>query len=680
MKTKRMWVLVGIAALVLHAGMAAAAETQVPEECLEPNLPPEVQRFCDQLRFADVPHYHVVRYAPTGAVRSIHLIDTVTGRELVTSYPHGIKFALADELTPGESDREVRVRTEELNGALEAAPTPAPPVPAPAGFATGLPIGWNSSTGLTPGQCLNYMIAPLSNNVEQASFSSQNTAQSTAEQINVSATVSLAFDLFSASDTVSFSDQWQSSTNSSNQYYNFYSLYTLNSTVPQNNPLNEQGLNAGTSFNTLCGSDYLSSVPVGMVATLSLNYGSTLQSTQQSITNTLNVSFGLDSVSTAVGVANQATNSSSYFTFSMTTYGGGADATSKLHSAFAAVNAANQAFYALCSQGDTGACTQFTSNLGQGASQALTSFNQLVTGLSSATNPDLSFLQTFPSGVAGASTPQAVTTPIPLQTSDVLAPYKPQLEQVLTLVNQISTLNNRVRLLQGLFDAEPGVNPAGVLDLVSYLDRLRNIYRADRNTLLTSLQNCLQATSANVTSVCQPIIANQAQNAFEYYGSNGPGSDFFAQQNTLALQYTAQQQIGPSFPTVPLDVIYIDELPSFAGVGFNVPIAGEAAFVSFFDRPAPGSAASPNVNLLALDPDAPLSTNNVSATVRQNPSSSSPFTLWAILSVPPIEPLSTPGVVFTSTSCTPTFPQPCAINYGLGTFAVQHRQIQDLFD
>ena len=317
MKTKLMWILVGIAALGLHAGMAAATETQLPEECLEPNLPKEVQRFCDQLRFADVPHYHVVRYAPAGAVRSIHLIDTVTGREIVTSYPHGIKFAIADELTPGESDREVRVRTEELQGALEAAPTPAPPVPAPVGFAVGLPIGWNSSTGLTPGQCLNYTIAPLSNPVEQVSFSSQNTANSTAEQINVSATVSLAFDLFSASDTFSFSDQWQSSTNSSNQYYNFYSLSTLNSTVPPTNPLNAQGQNAGTSFNTLCGSDYLSSVPVGMVATISINYGSTSQSTQQSITNTLNVSFGLDSVSTAVGTASQDTSSSSYFTFSM---------------------------------------------------------------------------------------------------------------------------------------------------------------------------------------------------------------------------------------------------------------------------------------------------------------------------------------------------------------------------
>ena len=87
MKTKCMWILVGIAALGLYVGMAAATETQLPEECLEPNLSPEVQRFCDQQRFADVPHYHVVRYAPAGAVRSIHLIDTVTGTRRIILVP-----------------------------------------------------------------------------------------------------------------------------------------------------------------------------------------------------------------------------------------------------------------------------------------------------------------------------------------------------------------------------------------------------------------------------------------------------------------------------------------------------------------------------------------------------------------------------------------------------------------
>jgi hypothetical protein len=106
--------------------------------------------------------------------------------------------------------------------------------------------------------------------------------------------------------------------------------------------------------------------------------------------------------------------------------------------------------------------------------------------------------------------------------------------------------------------------------------------------------------------------------------------------------------------------------------------------VGFANRPVQvpgqGTFVIPNADILALEPNQPLSTNNVSATVRQNPSSPSPFTLWQIISVPPIELLSSPGTVFTSTSCTPTFAQPCGIDYGIGTFAVQHRQIEDLFD
>ena len=381
-------------------------------------------------------------------------------------------------------------------------------------------------------------------------------------------------------------------------------------------------MTAGT-FNTLCGNEFLSSVPVGMVATLSLNYGSSSESTPQSITNQLTVSFGLDSVSAAVEVANQDTTSSSYFTFSMTTYGGGTAATNALHDAFSKTGSQG-AFYALCAQGNSDACTQFTSNLGQGATAALNSFNGLVAGLSTATNgPDLSFLQIFPHGVAGAGTPQAVTSPIPasaIPTNDVLAPFKSQLEQVLTLLDQIATLNNRVSSLQGLLNQTTVLNPARFLDIVSYLDRLGNIYNPDRRTLRQNLANCLQATSTNVQSVCQSIIDNQASNAFEYYGVNGPGSNFFAQQNTLALQYTGVESLSPStLPPVPQDVIYIDQLPSFAQVGSSVPIAGEAAFVSFFDRPIlTAGQFAPVVDILALRPNEPLSTDNVSTKVRAN--------------------------------------------------------------
>jgi hypothetical protein len=157
MKTKLMWILVGIAALGLYAGTAAAAAARdatvpngarhhVPKICQRPHLSKEIQRFCDQLQFADVPHYHVVRHAHHGVVRSIHLIDTVTGREVFTSYPYGIRFA-----TPDQSDSELRMKTEELAGVLEGLPTPAEA--APEGFAIGLPIGWNNFTGRTPSRC-----------------------------------------------------------------------------------------------------------------------------------------------------------------------------------------------------------------------------------------------------------------------------------------------------------------------------------------------------------------------------------------------------------------------------------------------------------------------------------------------------------------------------------------------
>ncbi len=557
---------------------------------------------------------------------------------------------------------------------------PAPAAAAPAGFASGLPIGWNPSTGRTSGQCLNYTIATPSNNVEQVSFSSQSTASSSAGQINVSATVSGAVDFFKASDTASFSDQWQSSTNSSHQYFNFFSLYTLDSTVSASEPLTAQGQGAGASFPTLCGSQYLSSVPVGMVATISINYGSSSSSTQTSIANAFSVSVGLDSVSAAVQAAFADTSSASYFTFSMTQYGGGTAAAAALQNAFAAENASDEAFYALCAQGNAEACTQFTSSMGQGAAQALNSFNQLVAGLSGMTTPDLSFFETFPNGVAGASTSGAVTTdipPTPLPTSDVLAPYTPQLEQYVTLLNQIATLNNRVTLLQGLMS--PNFNPVSLLDLVSYLDRLENSYGSDRSTLLTNLASCLAATSANVTSVCQPIIDNPVTNAFAYYGAAGPGNNFFAQQNTLALQYTAQ--LVSQSPPLALDVMYIDELPSFAAAGVNVPIAGQAALVSFADRPSRFPASL--VAILALEPNVPLSTNNVSTTARANPPAPSPFTLWWIaLSLGSVT-LTSSQEAFTSVSCTPTFDDPCAIDY---TFTpvpdgvMQHTQIEGLFD
>jgi hypothetical protein len=192
----------------------------------------------------------------------------------------------------------------------------------------------------------------------------------------------------------------------------------------------------------------MSSVPVGMVATISINYGSSSESTQTDISDSFKASYGLDSVSAAVNTASSASNSSFYFTFTMVSYGGGIAAANDLNSAFAAENSSGEAYYALCAQGNSDACTQFTSSMGKGATEALDSFNTLVEGLSSASAPDLSFFETFPNGVAGANTTGLVTTDIPTSTSaDVLGPFKSALVPYVGLLNQIGTLQNRVGAL-----------------------------------------------------------------------------------------------------------------------------------------------------------------------------------------------------------------------------------------
>src|SRR5262245_12255490 len=114
-----------------------------------------------------------------------------------------------------------------------------------------------------------------------------------------------------------------------------------------------------------------------------------------------------------------------------------------------------------------------------------------------------------------------------------------------------------------------------------------------------------------------------------------------------------------------MDVIYIDELPTFTTEPRLAPIGGQAAFVSFADRPpAPVNGVvdtDAQVNILALEPDKPLSTNNVSLTVRVPPGDPkappSPFTsfFFDVLGGNEVLVQVRSGATFTATGCTPTF-------------------------
>jgi hypothetical protein len=659
-----------------------------PAFCFRQDLRPRVERLCDRLRFRGEPHFNAVRVARNGAVRSIRLLVTETGQEVFRAHPYGTAFAV-----PGSGDREVKMKTRLLRLFLRGRPTPGStrrvwsifgpvasggPVAnaAPTGYATGLSIGWNPSTGVTSGQCFNFTVATPSNNVEQASFSSENAASSSAQQINVSATVSGAADAFSASDTFSYSDQWQSSTNSTNQYYNFYSLYTLDSTVAS---LNSQGQAAGTSASTLCGSEYMSAVTVGMVATISINYGSTSSSTQTAISDQFKASFGLDGISSAVSTAQQDTSATSYFSFNMLVYGGGTSAAAALNEAFAETNSSGDAYYASCASGNTADCTTFSSNMGTGAATALSSFNGLVGALSGANGPDLSFFETFPGGVAGADTPAVVTTALTFGTTDVLEPYATALTTYTTLLNQIATLNNRVgavssRVSQDSFD------PTSFLNLGTTLTTLQNdLYGPDRSTLLGNLTTCLAATSANVTTACAAIIANTVSSAYEWYDlSTGQNPNFSAQQNTIALQYTGTYTNNNS-SSWPMDVVYIGELPTseWSDVNEFVLIAGQAALVGFADVAFVNGGSTETVASLAFLPLYPNDDlSSVVGSVYTTQGTTAPglwFSWYDNGPGPATNDASEPLVWLNSTeTCAPTFSLPCAIGFGLESTAVDY--------
>jgi hypothetical protein len=652
----------------------ADVPADLPRFCFRPRIKEAwKQRECDRIRFADVPHYSVVRLTPEGVVRSIHLVDTESGRVLVRGYPYGVAFAV-----PDERDREIRVKLAALDSVLEGRPTPADITSSSSGYAAGLTIGWNESTGIATDSCLNYTIQTPSNNVEQASFSSNGVATSTAEQINVSATVKGSFDAFKANDTFSFSDAWQNSANSTNQFYNFYSLYTLSSLVDSTNPLNGLGsaaLNAG-AFSTTCGSSYLSGVPVGMVATISINYGSSSESTQTKVSDAFGGSDGLDGISAAVSAANSESDSSSYFTFNMVVHGGGS-ANAKLLEAYGETNSAGDAYYASCAAGNVSDCTQFSSNMGTGAANALAAFDTLVNKIPTSDTPDISFFAAFPGGVAGADAPSIATLPIPDGTGDALGKHSDQLITYLTLLNQIGTLNNRVTQLLALFQENSAFNVPQLLDLVGYLDRLENVYEKDRgtqpdegpNSLLANFDACLAATDQDVDTACAPIINNEATTAFDFYESTPPTSAcstnddcFFAEQNTIALQYATRLSLtdaaGSTFPGF-ADALYIDELPSFAAAGSDIPIAGQAGFVNFVDR----SGGDPNdealIRIVVLEPGKPLSTENLSPAVDEG---SGEFTVWQIAGSGEVLQ-GVDDAAFTSNECTPTFEEPCAIDY-----------------
>jgi hypothetical protein len=525
----------------------------------------------------------------------------------------------------------------------------------------------------------------------------------------VSATVSGGFGAFSASAKFSYSDQWQNSARSGRAYFNISSIWTLDNTVDSENPLTEQGANAGDQLATLCGVRYMGSVPAGMVATIAVAYGTNSETAKRNIDASFSVSdAGLGSLKAAVDASNATSDTSSHFKVQLNHIGGGTEATTELTTSFGAGNS-DGPYYDQCGKGDADACATFIGNMTTAAINAGNDFNQRAQSIEA--GEDLSFFTPFPNGAAGVDTTQLVTEPASTD-DDVLAPYQDQLEQYMTLVNEIATLDNRAKHLSTLIAETPSFNPSNILDLQNYLGPLVDenpgaiSYAASKTILLDDLSNCLNATSSDVTEVCSSIIegGETVASAYDFYDAehgypdctNATSSDdvadcWLAQQNTIALQYAATYDNGRH--SWPEDVIYADVFPTFTAspppFGSGVPISGKAGLIPFTDATffdsGPGDPAKEQefavVNILPLKNDVDLS-----AIYESTDPSMLAFNIFGFDDDPTSPPVwSSSNLPFTWTSpiCEPSFSAPCAIGYQLRaadeTITVSINQVSDLF-
>ena len=517
-------------------------------------------------------------------------------------------------------------------------------------YQTGLPLGANPSTGLIPtsANCFN-STTTLNNALSQLSFSSSGAASSNAGQTNISASisgsVSTAVASGSVNDVFTYGNNYSTSSTSGNFYFTAYQTYTANNTFYS---LAQAGKNAQAAnlFSTDCGSVFVSSVPVGMLITGQASYSANTVAASTSISNSFSANASgsvgsLANFSAAVSnaYANSSQNNGSSYSFGYTTtvIGGGEGAASAFTTAY---NSNAQPYLTACSAGggnSAQACNSFVANADAAATSALSVFQNCFesipanqsgsNGCPASTATDVnggnySGLATFPNGVAGVQTTQIVdnqslsaliAADSAPQYTDLMAGYASQLTNYLNIYNQIATLYNRAMYL-GNDNSQYGLgkinqsysfagysqnfNPTPIIDISgSYFSPLLDQYGSDLSLIIKNLSSCTGASSANVSTACQPIVEaynKGVTSAYDWYGTNlngnGVSNNNFALQNTIALQYSGTtNNTGGTFP---LDVVWVQALPTstFSQTINALPSgvtnpAGLPGLIAFVDEP-----------------------------------------------------------------------------------------------
>ena len=574
-----------------------------------------------------------VKQHTDGRIASIELIRTDSGRSVALAYPYG---DLVDDVKtlPTQQMSMTQFRFFVAPFLDQSAPSQLET----GLYTTGLGIGYNDSIGAVSGQCYNFTTPEPINSAINSTFKSSNSFSSIAQSTNIEASIKGSYDEFSASNDFTYSDSYDASKNSGSAYFSASATFTFNNTVDSDIPLSDQGEQALDSeqFGSTCGSSYLSTVEGGMFAIGQLYWASSSseQSSEFSDTFSASVGGGLDSLSTAVTKANTVKNSSFSCGITYKIWGGG-------QSAIAITDdiGTYQSSLSSCCQGDSDACTTYATEMSASFSTNVGGFAGSISSIWPGTDhPNLGSVHLFPEGIASTTNPRKTLPANKLikivgDTSDPWAGVQQDLNNYLTVLNQLRTLENRADHLYNAV-GKKSFNPTSLINLQSDLARLKSTFGNDigdslnpqDGTLLYHLNTCLSetTTSVNTDTQCAPITAlntSGIHNAYQWYEGNNSLSDvdgniFLAKQNTIALQYVSLFT-NDNKNTWPLDVVYTDQLPPFTGNSDLDPIGNQAALMGFADATYYVGSTEENdstVSFLPLNIKAGLSIEEVYST------------------------------------------------------------------
>lgn len=476
----------------------------------------------------------------------------------------------------------------------------------PPAYNTGLGLGYNPSTGYVGNgsECYNYTTS-LNGGILDDSFSLETGVSSLSETTDVSGSISASFDSFSASDIFSYSHNYDSSANSGQIFLTASATFTANNIFSGVSADGTQQQLGGT-FSANCGSQFISSVPVGMFVRGRLSWASSSSTTSQNISNTLTASAtGLGGLSSAVSTASSTSNTHYSFAFLLQVIGGG-----EYSSNIMTAKSDNENYFQSCANGTTADCTLFATAMDQAIANNLADFYNSYTPPTSLPS-NIADLAVFPHGITGVDTSLLQAIPVnslldSTEYADLFSSgfYVPALWNYLTVLNQISTLQNRTSSLMTALSVD-SLNPTPQLDIAGgYLTPLHSTYQGDVGTMMINLRQCMSSQINAIATNCAPIVQlynDSITDAYLYYSSTGQNPNSFAQQNTIALQYTGLTSLnGNGFFQIskdtynnsfPLDVVWANALPNpfpyaINGGGYWQP-NGYPAIIAFADAPWP---------------------------------------------------------------------------------------------